>query len=107
MNAFITVCGWLVVVLMVTAGCALLVIVAADMCRRMLQRFEWAVDTKTRQEVGRSLDASGWWFSESPDASLIVRIIGSRLARGESIDADSMREQWRKARASKGEPDER
>lgn len=103
MNAFITVCGWLIVVLIVAGACALLVTVAADTCRRMLQRFEWAIDTKTRQEVGRSLDASGWWFSESPDASLIVRIIGTRLARGESIDADSMREQWRKARAPKGE----
>lgn len=84
------------------AATAAAVAIAASCCKRALERFEWAVDTKTRQHVGRSLDSSGWWFSECPDTSLAIRIIGTRLARGESIDADSMREQWRKARSSQG-----
>lgn len=99
MNTFATYVGWFCLALLCLAGAALAVTCAADACRRTLERFEWAIDAKTRQEIGRSIDASGWWFSESPDTSLAIRIIGTRLARGESTDADSMREQWRRGRA--------
>jgi hypothetical protein len=104
MNDFPTYLGWLCLVLVCLATLAFAIALAADLCRRALERFEWAVIAKARQEVGRSLDASGWWFSESPDTSLVVRIIGTRLARGEGIDADSMREQWRKARQGEVKP---
>lgn len=98
MTNFPTVLGWLCIAMMCLAVLAFAVALAADLCRRALERFEWAIAAKVRQDVGRSLDASGWWFSESPDASLAIRIIGTRLSRGESIDAGGMREQWRKAR---------
>lgn len=102
MSTAITIFGWICAVIICLALLAFAVALAADMCRRAAERFRWAVDTETRQSVGRSLAASGWWFSESPDASLVVRIIGERLAKGESIDADSMREQWRKGRNTQG-----
>jgi hypothetical protein len=105
MNQFVTFVGWACLLFTSIAALAACVAVAANCCKRALERFEWAVDAKTRQDVGRSLDASGWWFSECPDTSLAIRIIGTRLARGESIDADGMRAQWRKARASQGTGD--
>lgn len=102
MSIVIDVLGWICAVLISIALAAAAVAWAADMCRRAMERYRWAIDTETRQSVGRSLAASGWWFSESPDTSLVVRIIGERLTKGESIDADSMREQWRKGRDSQG-----
>jgi hypothetical protein len=95
---FPEVVGWTCIVVICLIALALAVALAAYLCGKALERFEFAIAMKARQDAGRSLDASAWWFSESPDTSLAIRIIGTRLARGESIDADTMREQWRKAK---------
>lgn len=98
MTTFITIMGWVTVAAVCIALAAFGVALAADQCRRALERFEWAVDAKTRHEVGRSIGASAWWFSENPDTSLALRILAERLINQGGADADQWREQWRKAR---------
>lgn len=100
MNDIIAVFGWFCLATICFAVAGFAVALAADLCRRAMERYYWSIDTKTRQEVGRSLGASAYWFSECPDAALAIRIVAERLASGGSTDADSMREQWRKGRAA-------
>jgi hypothetical protein len=95
----VTIVGWLCIAAICLAVAAFAVGFAAQACRVALQRFEWAVDEKTRHEIGRSISASGHWFSENPDTSLAIRILGERLMTGQSTDSDQWREQWRKGRA--------
>lgn len=100
MNTFVTAVGWFVIaVLSFAAACA-----AGSLLiwrfQKALERFEWAVDAKTRHEMGRSIGASAWWFSECPDTSLALRILAERLINEGGADADQWRTQWRQARQS-------
>lgn len=100
MSTFVTAVGWFVIAMLCMAlacGMVCLVLYCYD---KAMQRFEWAVDAKTRHEVGRSIGASSWWFSECPDTSLALRILAERLMNQGGADADQWREQWRKARKS-------
>lgn len=100
MTTFISIFGWICLALLCVAFAGLAVALAATACKKALERFEWAVDAKTRHEVGRSIGASAWWFSECPDTSLALRILAERLVNQGGADADQWREQWRKARQS-------
>lgn len=98
MSTFVTIMGWLCLALICFGIAATVVYAAATACSKALERFEWAIDAKTRHEVGRSIGASAWWFSECPDTSLALRILAERLMNQGGADADQWREQWRKAR---------
>lgn len=103
MNTFVTIVGWLCLLFICLGVLCGAVSIVAMLVAKALERFEWAIVAQTRRSVGRSLHSSSHWFGESPDAALVVKIIGSRLINSDSIDADSMREQWRKARPAQGE----
>ena len=98
MSTFVTIVGWLCLVFICLGIASAVVYAAAVACSKALERFEWAIDAKTRHEVGRSIGASAWWFSECPDTSLALRILAERLMTQGGADADQWREQWRKAR---------
>lgn len=98
MNTFVTIFGWICLGAICVALCALVVVAAAESCHRALERFEWAIAAKTRHEVGRSIGASAWWFSECPDTSLALRILAERLINQGAADANDWRQQWRNAR---------
>lgn len=100
MNDVATFVGWFCLAVLSLAVCAAACGWAGYMISKALERFEWAVDSKTRAEVGRSIGASAWWFSESPDTSLALRILAERLMTQGDADANQWREQWRKARQS-------
>jgi hypothetical protein len=102
-NTFVTIVGWMCLLLLSAAFAGLAVVIAATACRKALERFEWAIDAKTRHEVGRSIGASSHWFSENPDTSLALRILAERLMNEGGADADQWREQWRKGRVRRPE----
>lgn len=97
MQTFITIVGWLTVVLICAAALAFAVALAADLCRRALERFEWAVGDKVRHELGRSIHASAHWFGECQDTALAIKMLGDRLIRQGCADSNEWREAWRGA----------
>lgn len=98
MNTFVTCIGWFVIAMLSLGFAAGMISFALYCYQKAMERFEWAVAAKTLTEAGRSLDACSWWFSESPDVSLAIRIVAERMTAGMGFDANQMREQWRKGR---------
>lgn len=100
MNDFATFAGWFVFcMLSLVLACAAICAVIW-LYQKAMERFEFAVAAKTLAEAGRSLGATAWWFSESPDTSLAIRIVAERMANGLAFDSSQMRDQWRNSRAS-------
>lgn len=100
-NTFVTIMGWVCIALICLAALAVAVSFAATAVQKMLERFEWAIDSKTRHEVGRSIGASAHWFGESPDTYLAIRILAERLINQGGADAHQWREQWRQQIAAR------
>lgn len=96
MNTFITVCGWIFVLVAVVAVAAFAVALAADQYRRAQERFEWAVIAKARNELGRDIQSCSHWFSESDEAWIAVKVLGERLTNGLATDISEWREEWRR-----------
>ena len=95
MSTFITICGWLAVILLCIAGAALAVSLAADLCRRALERFESAVVLKFRHALGQDLASCSHWFSESTEAWVAIKVLGERIRDGYGTDVERWREEWR------------
>ena len=96
MNTFITICGWLCVLAVVIAVAGFAVALAADRYRRVQERFEWAIISKARNELGRDIQSSSHWFSESDEAWIAVKVLGERLTQGLATDVSEWREEWRR-----------
>lgn len=95
MNTFITICGWLCVTAISLAVVFFAVAVAADRCRRVLERFERSIIATTRHDLGRDIQSCAHWFSESDEALVAIKVLGERLTQGLATDVDRWREQWR------------
>jgi hypothetical protein len=100
MDNVVTFFGWFCLAVLSLAACAAACGAAAYWVSKAMERFEWAIDIKTRHEVGRSIGASAWWFSESPDTSLALRILSEKLINNGCADADQWRQQWREAKTA-------
>jgi hypothetical protein len=96
MNDFVTGIGWFVIAALTLALACGMICLVLTCYEKAMQRFAWAVDAQTRMELGRSIGASSWWFSEHPETSLALRILAERLGQGLSPDPDQWRDQWRK-----------
>jgi apolipoprotein N-acyltransferase len=99
MNSFVTGVGWFVIAMLALALACFAVCCVLWLYEKAMERFEFAVAAKTLASAGRSLGATSWWFSESPDTSLAIRIVAERMTNGLGFDSNQMREQWRKGRA--------
>lgn len=100
MNILVSALGWMCLVALCIAAAALAIALAAHCYGKAMERFEWAVDAKTRHALGRSIAASAHWFSESQDTWLALKILGERIINQGGADSDQWREEWRKARAA-------
>ncbi len=100
MTIFITCVGWFVIAMLSLAFASGMICLTLWLYAKAMERFEWAVAAKTLNEAGHSLGACSWWFSESPDASLAIRIVAEKMTSGMGFDANQMREQWRKGRTT-------
>jgi hypothetical protein len=87
--------GWLCVALICIATAAFAIGLAADQCRRAMERFEWAIIAKARHELGRDIQSCAHWFSESDEAWIAIKVLGERLTQGYATDVDRWREEWR------------
>lgn len=100
MNTFVTCVGWFVLAMLsigIACGMVCAVIYLYD---KAMERFEWSVASKTRLAIGRSIGSSAWWFSESPDTSLALRLLAERITDGTGIDPIKWRAEWQKGRAA-------
>jgi hypothetical protein len=98
MQTLVTGVGWFVIAMIALAlacGMVCLVLVCWD---KAMDRRDRAIETVCRSELGREISAAGWWFSEHPQTSLAIRILGDRLLNGLSTDPDGWRDQWHKGR---------
>lgn len=96
MNSFVTGVGWFTVAMLALALACFAICCVLWLYEKAMERFAWAVDAKTRMEIGRSMGASSWWFSEHPPTSLAIRILAERISKGQAPDPDQWRDQWRK-----------
>lgn len=62
-------------------------------CRRLLERFEWAVAAKTRAAVSREMIADAWWFNDK-GTQLILNLYAMKV-RGDTNGTDEMRRAWK------------
>lgn len=99
MSNFVTGVGWFVIAALALALACFAICCVLWLYEKAMERFESAVAAKTLASTGRSLGATAWWFSESPDTSLAIRIVAERMVDGRGFDSNQMREQWRKGRA--------
>lgn len=105
MNTAVTIFGWLCLVFVCAAIAGFAVALAADLVRRAMERFEYAIAEKTRAEIGRSLLSTRHWFSESKDVEVAIQVLAGRLRDQYGIDADQWRAEWRRLRnQTEGKP---
>jgi len=102
MNTAMMLLGWVIVaclsVLAATAGIALVL----DGLRRLLERHDNRIYAQVSHDVGNRLLGDAWWFGESPDVTLALKLYGQRFMRNEWADVNQVREDWRRQRT----PDE-
>jgi hypothetical protein len=98
MTAFATAIGWFVIAMLAFALACGMGALLLFCFQKAMERRDWAIAAETRIELGRQLGAAGWWFSEHPQTSLAIRILGDRLLNGLSADANAWRDQWQKGR---------
>lgn len=98
MNNFVTCVGWFTVAMLALALACFAVCCVLWLYEKAMERFAWSVDAKTRMDLGRAIGAASYWFSENPDTSLALRILGERLGKGLSAEPNDWRDQWQKGR---------
>lgn len=96
MSSFILIVGWLCIACICVALAAAAISVAAYLCAKALERFEWAIAAKTTHSCGLQLAAAAYWFSESKEAYEVLRTLSERLVKGYGIDESQWRDAWRK-----------
>lgn len=104
MNTFAQIMGWLCIAALGVTLAALAVIIAAEMCRKALERFEWAVADKTRAELARQVRVCAHWLSESPDARHALDALAEQIRDYSGCgDPGTVRERWRQLRKAASE----
>lgn len=97
MNTFAAVCGWIVIVALAAVAVCLSASLMFALARKAFEKAYFAIDEKARHELGRSIHASAHWFGECQDTALAIKMLGDRLIRQGSADANEWREAWRGA----------
>lgn len=95
MNTFVTGVGWFVIAALSVALACLAVCCVLWMFDKAMERFEIAVTSKTRVQIGRSIDTAKHWFSENPETFVALRILAERITNGMGVDPSQWREEWR------------
>lgn len=98
MIAFITFMGWFTVAMLCLAFSCGMVCLVFFCYQKAMEAHDRAVRVEYASELGRQISAAGWWFSEHPQTSLAIRILGDRLLNGLSASPDHWRDQWHKGR---------
>jgi hypothetical protein len=101
MSTFLTAVGGVVAVLAMLAALCLSLAVAAHFLDRLRTSRDEKVRALCARTIGNELRSSSWWFGESPDAALVLRLVGQALCERGCYDIDQVRDQWRKNRAPK------
>ena len=65
-----------------------------------LMRNEGLVRADERKLLGRSMKIGAYWYHESPEAEILVNIIGEHIELYGTYDEHSIREKWRLAMES-------
>lgn len=98
MTAFVTFVGWFVIAMLCLAlACGMVCLVLYCFDKAMTRR-DRAIEAQALSEAGRAIEAAGWWFSEHPQTSLAIRILGDRMVHGLAVNPDGWRDQWQKGR---------
>jgi hypothetical protein len=98
MQTFVTIAGWFVISMLALLFAGAMLSLVCVCWKRAMDRRDRAIETALRSELGRSIAAAGWWFSEHPPTSLAIRILGDRMVNGLAVDPDQWRDQWQKGR---------
>lgn len=100
MNIFVTVAGWVTIVLValsVTLGLAHL---AAGGLYKLLRLHDERVETDARSWSGQTLRTSSWWFSEDEATRWLIERIALDMMTGRVPlgDTNNVREEWQRLR---------
>lgn len=95
MNTFITTIGWLCFAFILGSILCGAVGWAGVGIAKVIERIERSVIATTRHDLGRDIQSSAHWFSESDEASIAIRVLGERLTQGYATDVNRWREEWR------------
>lgn len=108
MNTFITIMGWLCIASICVAIAGGMVAAAASAIELALARFERAIESRVRQELGRDIQSCSHWFSESAETWVAIKVLGERMTKGYATDVDRWRDEWReRLRAAPGKSEVR
>jgi hypothetical protein len=98
MQTFVIAVGWFVIAMLTLAFACGMVCLLLFCWQRAMERRDNAIEARAYNELGRRIGAAGWWFSEHPQTSLAIRILGDRMVNGLAVDPDQWRDQWQKGR---------
>ncbi len=90
---FIGYATWLVVLVAIVAASVAFVLNGVE---HVVLKIEKKAENEERQRIANDIITNSWWFSESPEALISVKLIGQRLMNGPTICISTVREEWRK-----------
>jgi len=98
MDIFVTVMGWLAIVLLCAMGAGFGICMMAMGVDAVMSRYSSTVSEAARRSIGREIKASAHWFAESQDTGLLLRLLGDRIINNGTFETNQLRNDWRDAR---------
>lgn len=95
MNAFITVIGWLAIIIVLIAICGVAVVGAVSACERAMHWMYCKAYDKAVHDIARHIRSSAHWFGEDYNTSKCLKLLAEHMQS--DMASYAAPEKWRQA----------
>lgn len=90
----VTYFGWFCLSLLCIAATVFSICLLVYLYGRAMERFENAIIGRALCDAGRSIHAAGYWFSNHPQTTVALKVLGQRMMEGYGCDPQQWRAEW-------------
>lgn len=89
--------GYITIACLVIASTAIVTAVAYSSINYIAEKRRDQIRWNKAAEVGNEIISASWWFGESKETQLALRLLGQSLMQYRNFSADKIRDEWRRA----------